>query len=127
VAPSRLKGHLPRLALEFYRGQAFVHWTLTIEDRATGWLTETFHQTWRFCLLHTCVRCGLACPAYVLMPDHMHLVCLGLCGDSDQFPAIEFLRNHLRSALLPAVWQRQAHDHVLNDQERTHDAIANAV
>ena len=127
MAPSRRKGHLPRLAPEFYRGQAFVHWTLTIENRATGWLTETFHQTWRFCLLHSCVRYGLACPAYTLMPDHMHLIWLGFCEGSNQLPAIEFLRNHLGPGLSPAVWQRQAHDHVLNDQERAHDALANAV
>jgi hypothetical protein len=61
------------------------------------------------------------------MPDHLHLVWLGFREDSNQLPAIEFLRNHLRSALLPAIWQRQAHDHVLNDQERNHDALANTM
>jgi hypothetical protein len=127
VARNRLKGHLPRLAPEFYRGTAFVHWTLTIENRATGWLTESFHQDWQICLLHASARYHLACPAYVLMPDHLHLVWLGFREDSNQLPAIEFLRNHLRSALLPAIWQRQAHDHVLNDQERNHDALANTM
>jgi hypothetical protein len=117
VAPGRLKGHLPRLAPEFYRGRAFVHWTLTIEDRATGWLTETFHRDWYLCLLHTSTRFHLACPAYVLMPDHMHLVWLGLRDDSDQLLAIEFFRHHLGPELSPAGWQRQAHDHVLNDQK----------
>jgi hypothetical protein len=127
VAPGRLKGHLPRLAPEFYRGRAFVHWTLTIENRATGWLTDTFHHDWSLCLLHTSARYHLACPAYTLMPDHAHLVWLGFCEDSNQPPAIEFLRNHLGPELSPAGWQRQAHDHVLNDEERNHDALANAV
>ena len=127
VAPGRLKGHLPRLAPEFYRGRAFVHWTLTIEDRATGWLTETFHRDWCLCLLHTSTRSHLSCPAYVLMPDHMHLVWLGLRDDSDQLLAIEFFRHHLGPELSPAGWQRQAHDHVLNDQKRNHDALANTV
>jgi predicted 3-demethylubiquinone-9 3-methyltransferase (glyoxalase superfamily) len=35
------------LAPEWYRGYAFVHWTLTIEDRATGWLDNTFHVRWQ--------------------------------------------------------------------------------
>jgi hypothetical protein len=126
VAQGRLKGHLPRLAPESYRGPAFVHWTLTIENRTTGWLTETFHHDWCLCLLHTSARYHLACPAYVLMPDHMHLVWLGFRDDSNQLPAIEFLRNHLGSALLPAAWQRQAHDHVLNVEEQKPDAFVNA-
>ena len=127
VAQNRRKGHLPRLAPGFYRGRAFVHWTPTIENRATGWLTDAFHHAWRLCLLHSSARFHLACPAYVLMPDHMHVVWLGLREDSNQLPAIEFFRSHLGSALLPAVWQRQAHDHVLSGRERDRDALANAV
>ncbi|QEG33506.1 hypothetical protein Pr1d_07700 [Bythopirellula goksoeyrii] len=30
--------YLKRLPLEYYRGQAYVHWSLTMEDRRTGWL-----------------------------------------------------------------------------------------
>ncbi len=117
--------HLPRLPTECYRGHAFVHWTPTIEERATGWLTSTFHQKWHFCLLHTCARYHLACPAYVLMPDHMHLIWLGLSCESDQRLAIEFLRRQLRPALSPAVWQQQAHDHLLRDEERKCSAFIN--
>lgn len=118
-----LKSHLPRLAPEFYRGLAFVHWTLTVDNRAMGWLDDAFHVRWQFCLLHAGARYRLACPAYVLMPDHVHVICLGLHNDTDQRLAIEFLRRHLRPGLAPAVWQRQAHDHVLGDEERKHDAF----
>lgn len=118
------KRSLPRLAPEFYRGQAFIHWTLTIEGRATGWLTVEFHRAWQLCLLHTCSRYALACPVYVLMPDHIHLLCLGLDEmGSDQRLAVEFLRKHLRPALSPAAWQHQAHDHVLREHEREHSAV----
>ncbi|MEO6875877.1 MAG: hypothetical protein ABI222_13750 [Opitutaceae bacterium] len=114
------KGHLPRLSHEFYRGRAFVHWTLTVEDRATGWLTPAFHQAWQMTLLHICARYQVACPTYVLMPDHAHFLGLGLHDDSDQRLAIEFLRKHLQAALSPARWQNQAHDHVLRRQQREH-------
>jgi len=119
-----VKHHLPRLAAEFYCGQSFIHWTLTINNRATGWLTPEFHQASQLILLHTCSRYALVCPVYVLMPDHVHLLSLGLDQNgTDQRVALEFLRKHLRSALSPASWQHQAHDHVLREDERKHGAV----
>ncbi|SDR82583.1 hypothetical protein [Opitutus sp. GAS368] len=111
------KSHLPRLAPVAYRGLVPVHWTLTLENRATGWLTPGFHSHFREILLHVCARYGLACPVYVLMPDHMHLLWLGLGPESDQRVAIEFARKHLRPELAPAQWQHQVHDRVLRDNE----------
>jgi putative transposase len=122
------KGHLPRLAPEWYRGRAFVHWTFTVEQRATGWLTRDFHAEWKLVLLHASMRYGLVCPVYVLMPDHAHLLWLGNGTDSgDQRVAVEFLRKHTTRFLSPASWQQQAHDHVLREAEReqgTLNAIA---
>lgn len=116
-------GHLPRLNPEFYRGHAWVHWTLTLDHRATGWLTPAFDHAWQLTLLHAGARWHLACPAYVLMPDHVHLLWLGLDAASDQRPAVEFLRRHLRTHLAPVTWQRQAHDHVVRAEDRTRDAF----
>jgi len=118
------KGHLPRLAPEFYRGRACVHWTLTTENRAAGWLTPGVFQAWQFALLHACARAELVSPAFVLMPDHIHLLWLGLNDHgSDQRLAIGFLRKNLVEHLAPADWQRQPFDHVLRDKEREHDAL----
>ena len=39
--------HLPRLNRAFYRGQAYVHWTMTIQDRRTGWLIPAFNYKFR--------------------------------------------------------------------------------
>ncbi|MEY4814596.1 MAG: hypothetical protein RLZZ162_1669 [Verrucomicrobiota bacterium] len=120
-------GYLPRLAPEFYRGRACVFWTPTLDHRATGWLTPAFHHTWQLTLLHACARWHLACPAYVLMPDHAHLVWLGLDDtSSDQRLAMEFLRKHLRASLAPHDWQKQAHDDVLRDADRTRGALQSA-
>jgi REP element-mobilizing transposase RayT len=122
------KGYLPRLAPEFYRGRACVLWTATIDHRATGWLTRTFHHAWQLTLLHTCARWNLACPAYVLMPDHVHLLWLGLDDHfSDQRVALEFLRKNLRATLAPHDWQKQAHDRVLREHERERGALQSAV
>jgi REP element-mobilizing transposase RayT len=123
----RVEKDLPRLAPEWYRGYAFVHWTLTVEDRATGWLDHAFHVRWQLVLLHACARYRLAAPAYVLMPDHIHLLWAGLAEACDQRLAVTYLRQHMNSTLAPATWQRQPYDHVLRDEERKSDAIAAAV
>lgn len=125
--------HLPRLAPEFYQGFAAVLWTLTLERRATGWLDHAFHQHFRELLLHAAAREHLDCPTYVLMPDHLHLVWLGLSGASDQLRAMRFLRKHLRREFtrrsplgVEFEFQKQAHDSVLKEEDRTHGALAKA-
>jgi hypothetical protein len=119
-----LPGRLPRLPREYYQGDAYVHWTLSVFDRVTGWLTDGFHAHFRELMLHTAAREGLFCPAYCLMPDHIHLVWMGLWLNSDQLRGMVFLRTYLQSALAPAKFQPQAHDNVLRQVEREHDAFA---
>jgi putative transposase len=125
--------HLPRLAPEFYRGFAVVHWTITIEKRATGWLDDLFHSRFRELLLHAGAREGLFCPVYVLMPDHMHLMWMGLYSDTDQRNAMKFLRKYLgleltqRSAKgVEFKLQKQAHDNVLREEDRRRGAFEKA-
>lgn len=122
--------HLPRLAPEFYRGFAVVQWTIPLEHRATGWLDETFHLHFRELLLHAAAREGLFCPVYVLMPDHLHLLWMGLRGDSDQRNAMKFLRKHLAAELarrsptgVEFELQKQSHDSVLREKDRLRGAF----
>ena len=77
------QSHLPRLERKCYQGPAFVHWTLTLEERATGWLSEAFHQRFRELMLHTAAREDIFCPAWCLMPDPIHLVWMGTGTGSD--------------------------------------------
>jgi REP element-mobilizing transposase RayT len=125
--------HLPRLAPELYRGFAVVHWTLTLERRAAGWLDDLFHLHFRELLLHAAARQGLLCPAYVLMPDHIHLVWMGLRPASDQRNAMRFLRRHLAAELRRRSrrggefkLQKQSHDHLLRERDRVRGAFARA-
>ena len=115
---------LPRLAPDCYRGDAAVHWTLTIHDRQQGWLSEGFHAQFREIMLHASFRHGLLCPTYCLMPDHLHLLWIGLRRQTDQRVAMAFLRTHLGHALAPFRFQHQAYDHVLRQSERDRDALA---
>lgn len=118
------RARLPRLDPAAYRGLACVHWSMTLENRATGWLDAAHHASVRELLLHTCHRYALACPAYCLMPDHGHFLWLGLSDTSDQGLAAAWFRRRWNALLSPAfALQRQAHDHVLRDAERTHDAF----
>src|SRR5687768_834593 len=100
--------YLPRLAPEFYRGDAVVHWTLPIAQRGTGWLSETFHVRFRELLLHACLREQLVCPCYCLMPDHIHLLWMGLSAESDQRNGMSFFRTYSEPLLAPHHFQAQA-------------------
>ena len=115
---------LPRLPREHYQGDAVVHWTLTMFDKTKGWLTPAFHSQFRELMLHAAAREGLLCPAYCLMPDHLHLVWMGLRLDTDQLNGMAFLRTYLEPALSPAKLQPQAHDEVLREQRRKRNAFA---
>ncbi len=116
--------YLPRLPREYYQADAVIHWTLTISRRRRGWLNEGFHTAFRELLLHTAAREHLFCPAYCLMPDHLHLVWMELHLESDQLNGMAFLRTHLGPKLAPQKFQHQAHDHVLKEEARRRDAFA---
>lgn len=119
------KRNLPRLERHYYRGHAVIFWTNTVEARTRGWLTPAFHANFREMMLHAAMREHLLCPAYCLMPDHLHLVWLGLRRDSDQLNAMKFLRVYLEPALGDGrEWQHQPHDHVLREEERKRNAFA---
>lgn len=116
--------YLPRLPREHYQADAVVFWTLTVFDRAKGWLTPSLHHHFRELMFHTAAREGLACPIYCLMPDHLHLVWMGLRLDTNQINGMAFLRTHLEPALAPAKFQPQAQDQVLFEEQRKRNAFA---
>jgi len=110
-----------------YQGHAVVFWTNTLEARARGWLTPAFHTAFREVMLHAAAREWLCCPVYCLMPDHLHLVWMGLRRESDQLNAMKFLRTHLEPALGGSrQWQHQPHDRVLREKQRQRNAFAKA-
>lgn len=116
--------YLPRLPREYYQGDAVVHWTLTIFDRRPGWLTSAIHGHFRELLFHAAAREGLVCPIYCLMPDHLHLVWMGLRRETDQMNGMAFFRTYFEPLLKPARFQPQAQDSVLREEERKRDAFA---
>ncbi len=117
--------YLKRLPPEHYRGQAYVHWSMTIEDRKTGWLIPIFDYKFREIVAHTMFRYGLCCPIYCLMPDHMHLLWVGILDESDQRNAARYFRKQLNPILekLGVRFQQQPYDHVLREEERERNAF----
>ncbi len=116
--------YLPRLPKEYYQGDAAVFWTLAIFDRAQGWLNQNFHHEFQKLMLHVATREGLICPIYCLMPDHIHLMWMGLRRDTDQRNGVAFLRTYLEPKLAPAQFQPQAQDKVLREETRQRGAFA---
>lgn len=120
---------LKRLEPEYYRGLAYVHWSMTIDQRKQGWLGDAFHSQFREILTHTMFRNALACPIYCCMPDHLHLLWMGLLDGSDQLNAVKYFRKQLNRVLgrFNATLQKQPFDHVLRDDERQEMAFQNVV
>jgi REP element-mobilizing transposase RayT len=116
--------YLQRLPREYYQADAVVHWTLPIALRGTGWLDDAFHAHFREIMLHAAAREGLFCPTYCLMPDHIHLIWMGMRRATEQKNGMKFLREHLATHLRPHHFQHQAHDHVLKAEERKRGAFA---
>ncbi len=119
------RDYLRRLSPEHYRGQAFVHWSMTIDDRKKGWLVPVFYYKFREILTHTLFRYGLCCPIYCCMPDHLHLLWIGILDGSDQRNAVKFFRKQVNPVLekLESRFQKQPYDHVLREEERDRDAF----
>ena len=124
---TRQHKHLPRLPDGYYRGQAYVHWTMTTRDRQTGWLIPIFYYKFREILTHTMFRYGLTCPIYCCMPDHVHLLWIGILDESDQRVAARYFRKQINLVLekLGTQFQRQPYDHVLREEEREREAFEN--
>jgi REP element-mobilizing transposase RayT len=122
--PSGPPGLLPRLHPSAYQADAAILWTHPTYNRATGWLTPNLHHEFRELALHLCAREKLLIPVYVLMPDHIHMVVLGLDKNSDQRNGMAFLRRYLEPKLHPARLQPQAHDRVLRAEDRKRNAFA---
>ncbi len=118
-----MRGYLPRLSKERYQGHAVVMWTLTMEKRSSGWLNDQLHFHFREIILHAAAREALICPAYCLMPDHIHFVWMGLRLTSDQLNGIKFFRRYFAPFLAPHKFQHQPHDHVLREEERRRGAF----
>jgi len=125
VSETERHDHLRRLPSEYYRGQAYVHWSLTMEDRKTGWLIPIFYYKYREILTHTAFRFGLCCPIYCCMPDHIHMLWVGILQQCDQRTAMKYFRRQLNPVLekLRARFQLQPYDHVLREEDRQRSAF----
>ncbi|WDQ16958.1 hypothetical protein [Rhodopirellula sp. P2] len=123
--PSSKHSYLKRLSPEFYRGDACVHWSLVIQDRKRGWCKPTLLYKFRELLTHTVFRYAIACPVYCLMPDHIHMLWMGLFESSDQRLGMRHFRDRLNDVLerLQVELQGQAYDDVLQDEERKEQSI----
>lgn len=122
------RSRLPRLPAEWYRGHAWVHWSMTLDRRATGWLDALHHARLRELLVHALGRHGVVCPVYCVMPDHAHFLWAGTGGGSDQREAARALRTAWNAELRKGgrSLQRQGYDHVLREKERTRGAVMSA-
>ncbi len=96
-----------------------------MRDRHTGWLDPKFYYRFRELLTHSQFRFAIACPIFCLMPDHVHLMWMGILDSSDQKLAMRHLRRRLNETLsrIGFELQDQPYDHVLREDERQEAAF----
>lgn len=123
-----MRDNLKRLSRAHYQGDAIVHWTQTVRDRKRGWLNAVFFYRLRELLTHTLFRYGLVCPIFCLMPDHFHMVWIGLFEDSDQLNAMKHFRTRCNESIERVGFelQDQAYDNVFKDDQRQDAEFRNA-
>lgn len=121
--------YLRRLETTHYTGEAWVHWSLTMDGRSTGWLSPSFHYHFRELLTHACFRHRLSCLVYCLMPDHVHMLWHGLTPQSNQLSAMAFFRKRSNESLgkINHRWQNQAYERVLRESEIEQDELQGIV
>lgn len=80
-------------------------------------------------LTHAAFRYALTCPIYCLMPDHIHMVWIGIDDQTDQLKASKYFRRQIAEPLrkLGFALQHQPYDHVLRDEGRIESAFINIV
>jgi REP element-mobilizing transposase RayT len=102
---------------------------MTMQDRKTGWLIPIFYYKFREILTHTAFRFGFCCPIYCCMPDHLHLLWVGILDTCDQRRAARYFRRQLNPILekLGATFQKQPYDHVLWEEHRERAAFEDVV
>lgn len=105
-------------------------WTIALKRGATGWLDDLFHLHFREFRFQAAAREGPSCPVYVLMPDPLHLLWMGLRLDRDPRNAMKFLCKHLAVELARRSpdgeefeLQKQSYDGVLREKDRLRGAF----
>lgn len=121
------KGRLKHLDNSFYTGKSYVHWTMCVHGRATGWLNNQHHEQLRELLFHTLARYHLCCPVDCIMPDHAHFLWIGLNERTNQLNAAKQFRREWNQLLAPQQLDRQAYDSVLTEEDRQGDAYTDLV
>ena len=98
---------------------------MTIRDRRTGWLDARMYYRFRELLTNSQFRYAIACPIFCVMPDHIHLIWMGILESTDQKLAVRPCDTRFNDSLSRIGYelQDQPYDHVLQQDERQEDAL----
>src|SRR5512137_1998805 len=104
-----------------YQGRVVVAFTLCVQDRVRLFESDETIESFVAVLADVCARRGCCVPIYCFMPDHLHVLTMGLTGSSDGWQAmVEFKQRtgYWLTKNRPFVaWQRSFFDHVLRTDE----------
>ena len=119
----------PRLKNFDYKGPLAAHLVFVTRQRSGVFANDEAAEICLAAMNEAAQKHRATIHAYCLMPDHMHLLWIGILPESDQRLAARFFRKQLNPILekLGARFQQQPHDHVLTEDERERSAFENVV
>ena len=117
----------PRLPRECYLGPARIFFTMCTFERNEYFRDARRAEQVRDQLLRTAIDFDVEIIAYVLMPDHVHILTAGLTDGADNRACAERFRQqsafHFKRAFASTLWQEGYNDRVLRDEEATPDVV----
>jgi putative transposase len=116
-----VRSRVQRLPDHRYEGCVAVAFTACLKSRDPYFTTQDVVDPHREVLAEETLRAGCVAYGYCFMPDHLHVVLLGIADHAR--PKDAFIRFKQRSGFLlgknSAAWQKSFYDHVLRDTADT--------
>jgi putative transposase len=110
----------PRLSTFDYRGRYRYFVTCCVFRRRAAFSDPTTVSRLNVQLLQTAAERAFAVPAYVFMPDHLHVLMEGISEDANLRSMMTLLRQRLAlSSTTRPLWQRGYFERVLRTDEQT--------
>jgi putative transposase len=119
--PTREKKH--RLPLEYYRGKAVVSFSICLKNRVCLFNDSEIVKGFIAILKDVINSEECLVPVYCFMPDHLHLLIIGLTDNADLLKIVAKFKQKtgywLAGQKKEAGWQKDFYDQVI----RTNDSI----
>ena len=116
-----------RLSENDYKGEVSVSFTLCVKDRVRLFRDESIVADFRNILANLIDRFSCIIPIYCFMPDHQHVLVIGIKEKADTLSFIKAYKQStgfwLSKNKIDARWQKDFFDHIVRKEENLVNVI----